>query len=100
MHLETDLLLLLFVSIGGLRHDVVNFTGQLLTSVGIKLLNELHQDFVAPFLLELVLANLWDTVNDGMDELDLGLLALTVLIQAVLEHIVSEVALDDLVELL
>ena len=85
------------MTVCSLGHDIVDLAGQILASVGVQLLDELHKDLVAPFLLELVFVNFRDTVYNGVDELDLGLLAFAVFIETVLDYVVSEVTFNHLV---
>lgn len=58
----------------------------------------LAEDLLAPLLLELVLADLEETADDGLNQVQLGGRALGVLVERVLEHVVAVVALDHLVQ--
>ena len=100
LHLKSHLLLLGLVLVGSFGHDIVHLGGQVLTRIGAKFLNELHQNFIAPLLLEFVLAHVWDALDYRVYELDFGLFTLAVAVKTVLEHVVSEITLNHLVQFL
>ena len=97
LHLESYLLLLRFVLVSGFGHNVIHFCSQLLTRIWAHLLNEFHENFVSPLLLEFVLADFWETVNNWAYQFEPCLLACTVRVKAILKNIISKIAFNHFI---